>query len=263
MNSIVVKAKTMEAAIEDGLEKLQVKQEDVEVEIISQGGMFKKAEVKLTLKEGVKPAKETKEEIKQEKKPEPKPKPKAEVKPAQKFEPKPVPATTGEGSAKLDICVEFVRELLNQLGTQVTITTQSDDNTHMIQIHGEDVGRLIGKGGEALFALQTLVSSIAISNQNGDIRRIFINVEGYREKREETLKALAQRKAEYVKKSGRFVKLEPMTPRDRAIMHNVVSEIEGVRSYSTGQGQQRCLVIAPGEQREPRAEKKKEEGEAK
>jgi len=225
---IEVQAKTVELAIEEGLETLGCKEEDVSIEIQSQGGMFKKAKIKLTLKKEVKEVKE---------------KPKAE--PVKKE--KPV-AVTGQ-STKLDTCVTFVQGLLSALGSDATISVDSDEN-HTINISGGDVGRLIGKGGEALYALQTVVTSIAISNQSGDTRRVYVNVEGYKEKREETLKGLASKKAEYVKKTGRFVKLEPMTPRDRAIIHTALQDIEGVRSYSTGQGNMRCLVVAPATSQE-------------
>ncbi|MCL2586797.1 MAG: KH domain-containing protein [Firmicutes bacterium] len=258
LKSIEIQAKSVEMALEEGLEKLGVQMGDVDIEILSQGGMFKKAKVKLTLKDGVKAKKEepkpepkqesVKQESAREEKPNPeqvkkeKPNPEAKPKPA----PRPVtPKVPGEGSVKLDICEKFVKGLLSALGSEAITSVESTDQDHTIHINGGDVGRLIGKGGEAMYALQTLVTSIAISNQNGDTRRVFVDIEGYKEKRAETLKGLALKKAEYVKKSGRFVKLEPMTPRERAIVHTALQDIEGVRSYSTGQGNSRCVVIAP------------------
>ena len=242
MKDIEVQAKTIEQAIEEGLAKLGAKEEDVTVQILGQGGMFKKAKVKLTLKKAM-----------EEKKPEPKPEKKPEKKPEAKIKPEPKPATVatpGEGSHKVDTCVNFVKGLLAALNSESTVSVESTTETHTININGGDVGRLIGKGGEAMYALQTLVTTLAISNQNGDTRRVYVNIEGYKEKRDETLKSLAQRKAEYVLKSGRYVKMEPMTPRDRAIMHNALQEIEGVRSFSTGQGTKRQLVIAPAKEEE-------------
>jgi len=249
MTTIEIQAKTIDAAIEEGLQKLGAKLEDVEVEMLSHGGVFKKARVKLTLK---KEASNGRQVDAPTKKVEPakiidKPESRGvNLTPVKEKASAPKPAAVpGEGSSKADTCKTFVEGLLSALGNTATVGVDSTTETHTINIDGEDVGRLIGKGGDALHALQTLVTTIAISNQNGDTRRVYVNVSGYKEKRDETLKALAARKAEYVKKSGRYVKLDPMTPRDRAIVHNALQEIEGVRSYSTGQGNKRQVVIAP------------------
>ena len=246
MKSIEVSAKTIEEAIEEGLEKLGVSSDQVNVDVISNGGMFKKAKVKLTLKQDVAVPTVEKEPIKPEvvvpKKPvksEPEPE-KKQVKPVKDVSP-----VSPDSSEKLKACVEFVTKLLELLENPSTVTTQTTDKGYVIDISGEDVGRLIGKSGDALNALQTLVSSIAISNSNGEGKRVYVNIENYKEKRDETLNSLAQKKAEFVKRTGKYVKLDPMTPRDRAIIHTALQSIEGVRSYSTGEGKKRRLVIAP------------------
>ncbi|MCL2570377.1 MAG: KH domain-containing protein [Firmicutes bacterium] len=259
--SIETSAKTIDEAVNDGLEQLGASYEDVDVEIISGGGMFKKAKVKLTLKEGVKIEPEVKTEVKQE---TPTPAPvkieetkietKSEVarteqtqKPIpQKPVPQKTPATpiSAGSSAKLDACVDFVTKILAGLENDATISCETNDRGYIINISGEDVGRLIGKGGEALNALQTLVSSIAINNAKGDNKRVYVNIENYHEKRTDTLKALAQKKAEYVLRTGKRITLEPMTARERAIIHTAVQEITGVKSYSFGEGVNRRLCIA-------------------
>jgi len=266
-------AKTIEAAIELGLDELNARQDEVEVEVLEVGGLFKKAKVRLTMKAGV--VQETKVEVaplaqsvKEDKVPDtPKVEARKEEKkvesrkdekkskgdaPAPASAPKPAPkkVDTGDMTPKLYACVNFVTKLLELLENDSTVTIESTDKAYTINIRGESIGRLIGKGGEALNALQALVSSIAISHQNGEAKRVYINIEDYKERREETLKKLAKKKADYVKESGRYVKLEPMCPRDRAIIHTAIQDIEGVRSYSTGEGNARRLVIAPqGEQR--------------
>ncbi|MCL2755480.1 MAG: KH domain-containing protein [Firmicutes bacterium] len=246
-----ITAKTIDEAIADGLEQLGASYDEVEVEVLSNGGMFKKAKVKLTLTK--EPAKveekkpETKIEPVIEKPKETKKEEKTQVPAKEKIDkPKIERAPTPKGDGKkLDECVYFVTEFLRLLGNDATVSNEETEKSYMIHINGEDVGRLIGKGGEALNALQTLVSSVAISHANGDNKRVFVNIENYKEKRTETLQSLAKKKAEYVKESGRYVKLEPMIARDRAIIHTVIQSIEGVRSYSTGEGVNRRLVIAP------------------
>jgi len=232
MKTIEVQSKKIEDAIEEGLEKLGASYDDVDVEILENGGMFKKARIKLTLKHDVHVNQKS---VKPESKPEP------SVRQEKQDEVKNI-IPAGD-SKKLDICVRFVEKLLEYLDNNSTITTEITDRAYKININGDEVGRLIGKGGEALNALQTLVSSVAISNSGGDARRVFVNVEDYREKRGDTLKTLALKKAEYVKSSGRSVKLEPMSPRDRAIIHTAIQEIPGVKSFSTGEGAGRRLVI--------------------
>jgi len=118
------------------------------------------------------------------------------------------------------------------------------------------MGRLIGKGGEALNALQTLVSQIAINNSHGDNKRVYVNIENYKEKRDATLKNLAKKKADHVLKTGKRITLEPMSARDRAIIHTEVQNIEGVRTYSVGEGMNRKLCMAPAD-RDRRPDNKK------
>ena len=266
MQTIEVQAKTIDEAIEIGLEKLGAGYADVEVEVISNGGMFKKAKVKLTLKESVlvRTAHTSEASQKEEPKPEIKPEPKIEIsqpvvgaascrpcdEPAKKEKPKPAVKSEvldcdPDTSPKLIACTKFVQGLLEGLGNTSTVTPKIEERSYQVNINGEDVGRLIGKGGEALNALQTLVSTIAIANANGDNKRVYVNVENYKERREETLKTLAKRKAEYVVSSGKTVRLDPMNPRDRAIVHTALQEVPGVRTYSTGEGDKRRLCIAP------------------
>ena len=250
MKPIETQAKTIEEAIEHGLAQLNLSHDQVEIEVISGGGMFKKAKVKLTPKVDVAVT------VKQESKTEPKvevvkQETSPEKKPVEKKMPAPKPQVVQEDatpitsgvSQKLDTCVVFVQKLMELLGHDVALKTTVTERAYTIEINGEDVGRLIGKGGDALNALQVVVSSIAISNSNGDPKRVYVNVENYKERRVETLKQLAQKKATFAKESGRNVKLEPMSPRDRAIIHTEIQNINGVRSYSIGDGNSRRLVI--------------------
>jgi len=180
-----------------------------------------------------------KKEVKKEKKVD-----KAEVKKVVKTE-------SGEMPVKFVKCKEFVIDLLKELGHgDMEVTTEITEKSFNINISGEKAGIIIGKGGDVMNALQTIISSIAIAHSNGEYRRVHVNVENYKERRLETLKALALKKAEKVKATGRYVKLEPMTARDRAIIHSALQEVEGIRTYSTGKDPYRCLCIAPAKREE-------------
>lgn len=271
MKSIEVQAKTIDEAIEDGLGKLGASYDEVDIEVLGSGGMFKKAKVRISLKEGVQTAKESPKTaepvqitpikqvlsekiktvepnvIKTQKIDEASPK--RFEKPAPAVQSPAIPVSPGE-SAKFDKCTSFVKKLLELLENDSVVTTLADEKSYKIEISGENVGRLIGKNGEALNALQTLVSSIAISNSHGDNKRVYVNIENYKEKRSETLAALAHKKAEFVKQTGKTVKLEPMNSRDRAIMHSALQNVEGIRTYSIGKDPGRRLCIASAEARE-------------
>jgi len=301
MKSIEIQSKTIDAAVEEGLEKLGCGYDEVDVEIISNGGMFKKAKVKLTVKKGVKEkkAEEKKEEkraekaekkeiiaekkveeqpvkiVSAEKSEEPREQERSQPNSKPKFEKKSTPRDDSNASPreegkpvapgtsqKLDACLRFVQGLVSGLGNNVEVAACETENAYTININGEDVGRLIGKGGEALNALQVLTSSIAINNANGENKRVYVNIENYKERREETLKNIAKKKSEFVLKTGKSAKLEPMTPRDRAIVHTVVQEIQGVRSYSIGEGAARRLVIAVAREEKTKEDKPVEPVEA-
>ena len=287
--SIEVKAKTVHEAITDACEQLGVDQDQVNVEILSQGGMFGKAKVLVTIKEEFlkpeAPAPKPTETPKPESKPAPEPK---ATKPAQPAE-KPVTKPTKEevkpskqkkadistaasthiagihengqpvSTPKFEKCYAFIAKFLELLENDSSITSEFTEKSFNINIAGENIGRLIGKGGEVLNAIQTIVSSIAISNACGEGKRVFVNIGDYKERRGDSLQSLALKKAEYVKNSGKFVKLDPMNARDRAIIHTALSEVEGIRTYSTGKDPFRCLCIAPADKEKKNPNKKEDE----
>jgi spoIIIJ-associated protein len=108
---------------------------------------------------------------------------------------------------------------------------------------GDDLSVLIGRRGETLTALQLLVALI-VSKQGGERHRIVVDVEGYRERREENLRSLARRVAEQVRRSRDAMTLEAMPPNERRIIHMELSEDEDLSTDSIGEGEQRRIVIA-------------------
>jgi len=243
--SVEVSAKSIDKAIEDALNQLGASYDEVDVEILQEAGFLKKAKVLVTLKKDEEPKKvEVKEEkkiVKEEKKVEKKIE-KKEV----KEKPQAVSVKKDVNSDKFKICTDFVKELMELLEIEnLKVETNETDRNFEINIDGDNAGKIIGKGGEVMNAIQTIVTTIAIANSAGENRRVVINVGGYKEKRIETLKALAVKKAEKVKETGRYIKLEPMNARERAIIHAAIQGIEGIRTYSTGKDPYRCLCIAP------------------
>ncbi|MGI5894621.1 MAG: RNA-binding cell elongation regulator Jag/EloR [Candidatus Merdivicinus sp.] len=147
---------------------------------------------------------------------------------------------------KMDVAVAYLTEIFAKMGIQdIQIRMEPAENrTVLIHLDGGDIGSVIGKRGETLDAIQYLVS-LAANRSEGDYVRFTINAGNYREKREETLRALAQRMAKKVLKTGRPAALEPMNPYERRIIHAVVTDIEGVFSKSTGEEPNRKVVIKP------------------
>ena len=148
-----------------------------------------------------------------------------------------------------DLALDFIKTLVDNMGMDVKITmTDGEDNEKCIKVDGEDAGDLIGYHGETLDALQYLTNLAA--NKKSDetdernYTKIHLDVENYREKRAETLRALARRMANKVVKYGRNVTLEPMTPNERRIIHSEIQKIEGVTTHSIGTDNERRVVIS-------------------
>jgi spoIIIJ-associated protein len=109
-------------------------------------------------------------------------------------------------------------------------------------ISSSDMGILIGKRGNTLDSIQYLLS-LAINKDRENYLKVLLDAEGYRAKREETLKRLAKKMAEKAKYSKRPVKLEPMNPYERRIIHSALQEFDGVSTYSEGNEPYRRVVI--------------------
>jgi spoIIIJ-associated protein len=282
-NSVEIQAKTIDGAIEQALAELHASYEEVDVEILQTGGIFKKPKVRVTIKEGIRktPAGTQNNEINTHESneakssdrinpesttPNPKSKPTPKPKPAKTTAAdRPGPNTHGSRPAdsspgspprdpsewplKFTKSLAFTETLLELLQSGAKVTPAETERSFNLNITGENVGMIIGKGGDVLNAIQTLVSSVAIANAGGEHKRVYVNVEDYKERREQTLKTLAVKKAERVKETGRYIKLEPMNARERAIIHSALQDVAGIRTYSTGKDPHRCLCIAPANEK--------------
>ena len=146
-----------------------------------------------------------------------------------------------------DMSFDFVKTLISDIGLKAEAELYScEDGTRRIIIAGEDASTLIGHHGDTLDALQYLANlASAKKNVNGerDKSRVTIDIEGYRAKREETLRALARRMAAKALRNKRSVMLEPMSAYERRIIHSEVQGIEGVSTNSVGSDNNRKIVI--------------------
>ncbi len=152
-----------------------------------------------------------------------------------------------EVKAGEDMSFDFVTTLIKDIGLSAEAELYAcEDGTRRIVIAGKDASTLIGHHGDTLDALQYLANlASAKKNVNGerDKSRVTIDIEGYRAKREETLRALARRMAAKALRNKRSVMLEPMSAYERRIIHSEVQGIEGVSTNSVGSDNNRKIVI--------------------
>ncbi len=139
---------------------------------------------------------------------------------------------------------DFVKTLLEnmEINADINVTEETEDSA-LITVSGANLGLLIGKHGDVLDAIQYL-ATLAANKDKDDFFRISVDVEGYREKRAEVLRALARKMADRVLKSRRNYTLEPMNAYERRIIHSEIQKIEGVTTYSVGQDSDRKIVIS-------------------
>ncbi|MDE0187221.1 MAG: protein jag [Candidatus Poribacteria bacterium] len=143
-----------------------------------------------------------------------------------------------------------LHDLLTHMGVEAEIETRSiDDNVHLI-VSADTPGLLIGRHGQTLNAIEYLVNCI-LNKSSLVKKRVFVDTEGYRERRETLLVDLANRTAAKVKESNLEVVLNPMTPQDRRIVHLALQSDNGVATYSRGEGMLRCVVVTPHENHDP------------
>ena len=146
-----------------------------------------------------------------------------------------------------DMSYDFVKTVIADIGLSAEAELYScEDGTRRITIVGSDASALIGHHGDTLDALQYLANlASARKNIRGerDKSRVTLDIEGYRKKREETLRALARRMAAKALRNRRSVMLEPMSAYERRIIHSEIQNIEGVSTNSIGSDNNRKIVI--------------------
>ncbi len=139
---------------------------------------------------------------------------------------------------------DFLDGLFNLLDLQVEAVIEDSNDKLEVKLESERSSSLIGYRGETLDAIQTLAGAVANIGKE-EYKRVVVDCENYRSKREETLKALAIRLANKAIKYQRTVSLEPMNPFERRVIHSALSEMEHVKTESQGVEPKRYIVIIP------------------
>ncbi|WP_024832691.1 RNA-binding cell elongation regulator Jag/EloR [Ruminiclostridium josui] len=204
--SIEKKGKTVQEAISAALEELQLTQDDVDIEVIEEGnkGIF-----------GIIGSKVAKIRVTVKEK---------------------------EEKNRCDIASDFLYTILNNMGVEADINVTEDEESIVVDINGDNIGIIIGRRGETMDSLQYL-TSLVVNKEYEDYKRVILNVENYRQKREETLIKLANRLADKVVKYKKPITLEPMNPYERRIIHSSLQGHKYVETYSTGEEPKRKVVI--------------------
>lgn len=138
--------------------------------------------------------------------------------------------------------VVFLQEVTSKMGLTLQVEAYAKDGVIYINMEGADSGTIIGKRGQTLDAIQYLTSLVVNKDEEKYIR-VVVNAESYREKREQTLIQLAKRLSDKVKKSGKSVRLEPMNPYERKVIHATLQQSEHVTTRSEGEEPYRRVII--------------------
>jgi spoIIIJ-associated protein len=166
------------------------------------------------------------------------------------------PSSNSSTLAPAEAGIERVaRETLEELLAQMRVKAQvelrweeasepGESRTLVLNVLGDDLTLLIGRRGETLSALQYITRAI-VARQSGEPINIVVDVEGYKYRREQQLRRLAQRMAEQAVARGRTVVLEPMPPNERRLIHLALRDNPDVRTESVGEGDRRKVTIVP------------------
>ena len=203
MKSIEIEGKTVEDALNQALEKLGTEENMINVEILEQGSKG------LFNVIGVKPAK---------------------IKVSLKYD-------------YIEEARNFLANMLKKMNIDAEINIKEENDTLHINLSGKNVGLLIGYRGETLDSIQYLVSLVVNKIHDYPHKRVIVDTENYRSKREETLKGVSIKTANRVIKTKKSFKLEPMNPYERRIIHSALQANEFVVTHSEGEEPFRRVVI--------------------
>jgi len=218
--SIISQGKTTNEAIEKGLKELKVSREMVDIKVIEETEKRsfysiltpRVVKVELTLKE---------EKVKEKNK-------KNYNNNVQEIE---------EASRKIE---SFLKSILSD---EISCEIEIKEYNIFVKLNGKDIGYLIGYRGENINALQTIVTAIANKNVQDKIR-VFVDIAGYKEKREKNLEELAEKIAKTVIRTGKPITLEPMTAYERKIIHSKLQANNKVKTFSKGEEPYRKVVVS-------------------
>lgn len=263
MRTVRITAKTIEAAVAEGLEKLGISREEAVVHVVEQpsSGLFGLIHKKMAVVDISAPDEEVPEDTVEEASPaeeapaaeipaeEPKAEeaaPEAEEAPAEeKKAEREEPTFDPEEQKKVaEEAKTFLAGVFAGMHLAVTMECRMTEERIMINLVGDGLGILIGKHGQTLDALQYL-TNLAAGKSFRHHYFILLDVENYRERRQDTLEALARRLAGKVKRTGEEIRLEPMAAGERRIIHLALQDDHAVSTDSEGEAPYRYVVIRP------------------
>ncbi len=250
MDQIVQTGRTVEEAEEQALAALGADRSEVEVEILNRGrqGFLgiggELAEVRVTRRDAAPPS--TPESAVPDADEPQTDDAEPFDEPVEAEERAPIPAITADTPA--GTAVQAIQRILTAVGADVDVTLRAEHDElaggPVIDINGLDSGLLIGRRGNTLHSLQFIVQSI-VRQQFDEEVRVSLDVEQYRQRREDSLREMADRVADRVLQTGRGITLEPMAPADRRVIHLYLGERDGIRTESVGFGDSRKVQIIP------------------
>jgi spoIIIJ-associated protein len=220
MKFVETDGRNLEEAVQKACELLQTSREDLDVEILENcssgflGIGARKARIRAALKEAAPAA-------------------------ARKTDPSPAAENGLGGKAQAAL-----KGLLEHLDMEARVELKEDEERIYLNIQGDGGGLLIGRKGQTLDALEYLVNKMVHKNQEGK-KRIVVDTENYRTRREDSLVKLAQRLGEKARQLGRPVTISPMNAHDRRIVHLALQNDRSLRTRSEGTGLYRKVIISP------------------
>ena len=227
MEPVEAEGNSIDEAIENALNMLGVSRDRVEIEIVSNSarGLFgiggRKARVRAVLRAPIDvdaPEPET---------------PKAS----------PEPAQTPRTRETVEHAVQTLQEIVNLMEVPAAVNARQEDEQVVLELTGDSSGILIGRRGQMLDALEYLLNRVVA--REGEPGRIVVDSQDYRARRRQSLEDLARRMGEQAKRKRKAIALNPMSPRDRRIVHLALQEDPALSTRSSGRGYFRKLIIIP------------------
>lgn len=149
-----------------------------------------------------------------------------------------------EDSLDASVAEKLLREIMRYLNADGQISVEKSDDMEILNIYGKDLGLLIGKNGKTLQSIQYVINLI-VNREQLEKKKIFIDVERYKAKKEKGLIELAKRTADKVRNDERTVVLDPMQANERRIIHLALKDNPYVSTFSQGDEPLRKVIIAP------------------
>jgi spoIIIJ-associated protein len=229
MEPVEAEGNSIDEAIENALNMLGVSRDRVEIEIVSNSarGLFgiggRKARVRAVRRAPI-----------DVDAPEPEPEiPKTS----------PEPPQTPPTSKTVEHAVQTLQEIVNLMEVPAVVNAREENEQVVLELTGDSSGILIGRRGQMLDALEYLLNRVAA--REGESGRIVVDSQNYRARRRQSLEDLARRMGEQAKRKRKAIALNPMSPRDRRIVHLALQEDPALNTRSSGKGYFRKLIIVP------------------